>query len=98
MGTPRSHLPGAALKNYQTPQRLVAQCETPPRPRTPTRPAMRALTEKTLALEEWQQRIVFWGGAMATGAVAVVFAKASDAAMLAFETARQWLPWWPYCA
>jgi H+/Cl- antiporter ClcA len=59
---------------------------------------MRALIEKTLALEEWQQRIVFWGGAIATGAVAVVFAKASDAAMLAFETARQWLPWWPYCA
>jgi H+/Cl- antiporter ClcA len=68
------------------------QCETPPPP------AMRPLIEKTLALDEWQQRIVFWGGAIATGAVAVLFAKASDAAMLAFETARQWLSWWPYCA
>jgi len=49
-------------------------------------------------LEEWQRRMVFWGGAVATGAVAVLFAKGSELAMALFFRAREALPWWPYVA
>jgi H+/Cl- antiporter ClcA len=49
-----------------------------------------------LTAAEWHRRLVFWSGALATGAVAVMFAKASDAAMLVFfrlHHAWAWAPW-----
>lgn len=39
--------------------------------------------------------MVFWGGAVATGAAAVLFAKGSDFAMALFFKARAWAAWWP---
>ena len=51
-----------------------------------------------VALAEWRRRLVFWGGAIAVGAVAVLFAKASDAAMHLFTDMRSSLPWWPWVA
>ncbi len=59
---------------------------------------MKARLVRTMALHEWRRRLVFWGGAFATGAVAVLFAKASDFAMLAFTHARAWQAWFPYVA
>jgi H+/Cl- antiporter ClcA len=49
-----------------------------------------------LTASEWHRRLVFWSGALATGAIAVLFAKASDAAMLLFARmhhAWAWAPW-----
>ncbi len=57
---------------------------------------MKVWFRKQLDLEEWQRRIVFWGGAIATGAVAVIFAKGSDFAMSLFFKARALAWWWPY--
>ncbi|HVC01672.1 MAG TPA: chloride channel protein [Steroidobacteraceae bacterium] len=59
---------------------------------------MRLRLQKTLALHEWRRRLVFWGGALATGAIAVVFARASTYAMLAFKDLRIAHPWFPYVA
>ena len=59
---------------------------------------MRFAIERTLALQEWRRRLVFWGGAFATGAVAVLFAEASTYAMLAFKSVRIHYPWFPYLA
>jgi H+/Cl- antiporter ClcA len=51
--------------------------------------------DRTLDLDEWRRRLVFWGGAIATGAVAVLFAKSSDFVMREFSVARgRWI-WWP---
>ncbi len=52
----------------------------------------------SIAIDEWRRRLVFWGGAVATGAAAVLFAKGGDYSMQAFARAREWLPWWPYLA
>jgi H+/Cl- antiporter ClcA len=41
----------------------------------------------------WHRRLVFWFGALATGAVAVMFAKASDGAMLLFSRLHHAWPW-----
>jgi H+/Cl- antiporter ClcA len=54
--------------------------------------------DRTLDLDEWRRRLVFWGGAIATGAVAVLFAKAGDLVMTAFTTARGRWVWWPLLA
>jgi H+/Cl- antiporter ClcA len=54
--------------------------------------------DRTLDLDEWRRRLVFWGGAIATGAVAVLFAKGSDLAMHAFTMARGRWAWWPVLA
>jgi H+/Cl- antiporter ClcA len=51
-----------------------------------------------LATREWRRRIVFWGGALATGAVAVVFAIASEYAMGLFRRACDAWRWWPFIA
>ena len=59
---------------------------------------MRLTLERTFALQEWRRRLVFWGGAVATGAVAVLFAKCSDYAMSMFAHARGALWWFPYVA
>jgi len=40
--------------------------------------------------------MVFWGGAVASGAAAVLFAKGSEFAMTLFFRGRAWAPWWPY--
>ncbi len=51
----------------------------------------------SFAPDRWRRRLVFWGGAVATGAAAVLFAKCADYAMQFF--ARQSVrPWWPYVA
>jgi H+/Cl- antiporter ClcA len=50
------------------------------------------------ALGAWRRRLVFWGGAVATGAATVLFAGMSDAAMHVFFRARAWAVWWQYAA
>jgi hypothetical protein len=57
---------------------------------------MKIWLSKQFELEEWRRRMVFWGGAVATGAAAVLFAKGSDFAMALFFKARAWATWWPY--
>lgn len=59
---------------------------------------MKKLLKAQFRVEEWQRRLVFWGGAVATGATAVLFAKGSDLAMALFFRARTAMPWWPYAA
>jgi H+/Cl- antiporter ClcA len=46
--------------------------------------------------DDWRRRIVFWGGAIATGAVAVAFAVGSELASEAFHELRGRWPWWPF--
>ncbi len=48
--------------------------------------------------EDWRRRIVFWGGAIATGAVAVAFALGTEFALQVFERARHQWAWWPFVA
>ena len=57
---------------------------------------MKIWLSKQFELEKWRRRMVFWGGAVATGAAAVLFAKGSDFAMALFFKARAWATWWPY--
>ncbi|MDE2305931.1 MAG: chloride channel protein [Gammaproteobacteria bacterium] len=59
---------------------------------------MRLALENTLALQEWRRRLVFWGGAFATGAIAVLFAEASTYAMDLFKQLRIQHSWFPYVA
>lgn len=63
-------------------------------------PAMRAITPlgRLLATDEWRRRLVFWGGAIATGAVAVLFALGSDLSMRLFRAACATWSWWPFVA
>jgi H+/Cl- antiporter ClcA len=51
---------------------------------------------KHLGLQEWRRQMVFWGGAVATGATAVLFAKGGDVATVFFFKMRAWADWWPY--
>ncbi len=51
---------------------------------------MKIWLSKQFELEEWRRRMVFWGGAVATGSAAVLFAKGSDFAMALFFKARAW--------
>jgi H+/Cl- antiporter ClcA len=46
----------------------------------------------------WIRRLVFWGGAVATGAVAVAFARGSDIALRFCHTAAQQNAFWPWLA
>jgi len=46
-----------------------------------------------LSGEGWRRRIVLWGGAVAVALVAIVFAKASDAAFALFQWALAAAPW-----
>lgn len=46
--------------------------------------------------EDWRRRVVFWGGAIATGAVAVGFAIGTERAIALFELFRGRWPWWPF--
>lgn len=57
---------------------------------------MKAWLNRQFVLDEWQRRMVFWGGAVATGAAAVLFAKGSEFAMTLFSRGREWAAWWPY--
>jgi H+/Cl- antiporter ClcA len=52
--------------------------------------------KKHLGIDEWRRQMVFWGGAVATGAAAVLFAKGGDLATALFFRARVWEAWWPY--
>ncbi|HVN41425.1 MAG TPA: chloride channel protein [Steroidobacteraceae bacterium] len=54
--------------------------------------------QRLVATGEWRRRLVFWGGAVATGAAAVLFALGSDLAIRAFRGACQALHWWPFLA
>jgi H+/Cl- antiporter ClcA len=46
--------------------------------------------------EDWRRRIVFWGGALATGAVAVGFAIGTERAIALFDLLRNRWHWWPF--
>jgi H+/Cl- antiporter ClcA len=46
--------------------------------------------------EDWRRRLVFWGGAIATGAVAVGFAISTERAIAFFAVMRGRWPWWPF--
>ncbi len=59
---------------------------------------MKLRFQRTLAPQEWRRRLVFWGGALLTGAVAVLFAQAGNYAMLLFKDVRLAHPWIPYVA
>ena len=48
--------------------------------------------------DPWMRGLLFWGGAVATGAVAVVFAKGSDAALKLFHWAAHETPVWAWVA
>ncbi|HSQ70690.1 MAG TPA: chloride channel protein [Steroidobacteraceae bacterium] len=53
---------------------------------------------RLVAPTPWRRRILFWGGAVATGAAAVLFALGSDRVTQAFFQLTQSLPWWPFLA
>ncbi len=57
-----------------------------------------ALVNETLVLQKWRRRVVFWGGAIAAGTVAVLFAMASDFVMATFTQLHKSMWWWPYIA
>ena len=48
--------------------------------------------------DDWRRRMVFWGGAIATGTIAVAFATASTFAMRLFMQAHSAWPWWSFVA
>ena len=48
--------------------------------------------------QAWARSLVFWGGAIATGAVAVAFAKGSDAALWLFHWFAAQTPVWAWLA
>jgi H+/Cl- antiporter ClcA len=51
-----------------------------------------------LSLGNWQRRIVFWAGAVTTGAVAVLFAKGADSALQFLHWAGARSPAWSWLA
>ncbi|CTP90095.1 chloride channel protein [Xanthomonas graminis] len=57
-------------------------------------PRMRHRLRPLLSHESWKQRAVLWGGAVAVALVAIVFAKASDAAFHLFQRIIAHSPWW----
>lgn len=57
-------------------------------------PRMRQRLRPLLSHESWKQRAVLWGGAVAVALVAIVFAKASDAAFHLFQRIIVHSPWW----
>ena len=44
--------------------------------------------------EAWRRRAALWGGAVAVALVAILFAKASDAAFHLFQRITAHSPWW----
>jgi len=48
------------------------------------------------SLGDWQSKLVFWAGAVATGAVAVAFAWGSDRALALFRWGASRSDWWPW--
>ena len=44
--------------------------------------------------EAWRRRAALWGGAVAVALVAILFAKASDAAFHLFQRITARSPWW----
>lgn len=44
--------------------------------------------------EAWRRRAALWGGAVAVALVAILFAKASDAAFHLFQRITSHSPWW----
>jgi H+/Cl- antiporter ClcA len=57
---------------------------------------LKTFLKRQIDLDEWQRRVVFWGGAVVTGAAAVLFARGSDLAMALFLKGRHWAAWWPW--
>ncbi|MEG2804789.1 chloride channel protein [Stenotrophomonas sp.] len=47
------------------------------------------------ARQQWLERIVLWGGAIAVALAAILFAKASDFAFGLFRRVYDTSPWWP---
>ena len=72
-----------------------ADASSEPMPWRIVKPMKYSLRDQ-FGLEEWRRRMVFWGGAVATGAAAVLFAKGSDFAMALFFKAQTWAAWWSY--
>jgi H+/Cl- antiporter ClcA len=54
---------------------------------------MRDSTHPLLSGESWRRRLALWGGAVAVALVAIVFAKASDAAFSLFQRCAAAAPW-----
>jgi H+/Cl- antiporter ClcA len=52
--------------------------------------------KRWLAPREWRRRVVFWVGAILTGAVAVAFAICGEWAVQLFSRACDAWPWWPF--
>lgn len=47
-----------------------------------------------MSRDSWKRHLALWGGAVAVAIVALLFAKASDAAFAMFERVRAFSPWW----
>ncbi len=65
------------------------------------RRAMRSLARHSIRWlhpRPWVTRLVFWVGAVATGAIAVAFARGSDLALRWFHWAADRSSWWPWLA
>ena len=54
---------------------------------------MRGFSHPLLSGEGWRRRLALWGGAVAVALVAIVFAKASDAAFAVFRYCVETAPW-----
>jgi len=54
---------------------------------------MRDFSHPLLSGEGWRRRLALWGGAVAVALVAIVFAKASDAAFAVFRHCVEAAPW-----
>jgi H+/Cl- antiporter ClcA len=47
-----------------------------------------------LGFRHWRRRLVFWGGALATGVIVVLFARLSDLGFRSFQAVQQDFPLW----
>jgi H+/Cl- antiporter ClcA len=62
------------------------------------RTSLKASLRRWFRAGPWIRRLVFWGGAVLTGAVAVGFARGSDLALRCFHVAAGKSAWWPWLA
>lgn len=55
---------------------------------------LRSTLRSALSTEGWKRRVALWGGAVAVALVAILFAKASDAAFALFQRIIEHSLWW----
>jgi len=55
---------------------------------------LRSSLRSALSTEGWKRRVALWGGAVAVALVAILFAKASDAAFALFQRIIEHSLWW----